>query len=460
MLATSREPLGILGEITWRIPSLSLPTPPPPPEQLWRFEAVRLFVERAVAARPECQVTSANASSVAEVCSRRDGIPPGIELAAAWVRVLSVEQLAARLDDRLGLLVGGSRTAPPRQQTLRGAIEWSYGLLTEAERRLFARLSVFAGGWTLEAAETVCAGEGIATTEILGLLRLLVDKSLVVADELPEGSRYRLLETLRAYAREQAYAAGESRALERQHRDWCLALAEGSPPEQLNPRHIARLAQEQDNFRTALRGCIERGEAEAGLRLGVALWSLWYVRGLYTEGQAWLDELLGLPDEATPTAARARALAWAGHLAYCRSDYVAAAARLDAALTTARGVDDAAGVGVALLFLGHVARVHGDLEGAEELYLLARQTHHRLGNPALEAVTVGSHALLLEDHGDVGRALALGTEALTLTRAAGIPHSESRMLGLLGRLAFERGNHQEARRRLEESLELQREQGY
>src|SRR5919202_5076504 len=215
ILATSREPLGLAGEMTWRVPSLTLPAPPPPPpEQLSEYEAVRLFIERAVAARPDFQVTNANAPAVAQVCWRLDGIPLAIELAAAWVRTLSVEQLAARLDDCFRLLVGGSRTAPARQQTLRGTIEWSYGLLGEPERRLFSRLAVFAGGWTLEAAELVCAGEpspaeprpmrdklaGIAGEEVLGLLAHLVEKSLIVVEEARDGTtRYRLLGVLRLY---------------------------------------------------------------------------------------------------------------------------------------------------------------------------------------------------------------------------------------------------------------------
>ncbi len=461
ILATSREPLGLAGEVTWRVPSLGLPKPPPPPvEELSKYEAVRLFIERAVAARPDFEVTATNAPAVAEVCWRLDGIPLGIELAAAWVRTLSVEQLAARLDDRFQLLVGGSRTAPPRQQTLRGAIDWSYALLSEPERRLFAGLSVFAGGWTLEAAGAVCAREGVDARDILVLLRQLVDKSLVVVDATPEGTRYRLLETLRAYGRERAEAAGELATLERRHLEWCLGLAEASPPERLDPKHVALLAQEQDNVRAALRWCIAAGAVDAGLRLGAALWPLWYLRALYTEGQAWLDELLALPGAPAPTAARARVLALAGHLAYCRADYAAATARLQEALATARRAQDDVEGGVALLFLGHVARVQGDLERAEHCYVSTRETHRRGGNLAWEALTVGNLALLCEERGDAARAEALAAEALTLTQAAGQLPGVSRMLALLGRLAFQQGHHREAGQLLAESLALQREQGY
>jgi predicted ATPase/transcriptional regulator with XRE-family HTH domain/Tfp pilus assembly protein PilF len=460
ILATSREPLGVAGEVTRRVPSLTVPPPPPPPpEQLSQYEAVRLFVERAVAARADFRVTNANAPAVAQVCWRLDGIPLAIELAAAWVRTLSVEQLAARLDDCFGLLVGGSRTAPPRQQTLRGAIEWSYGLLSEPERRLFARLSVFAGGWTLEAAEAVCADDVVAAHEILGLLRQLVDKSLVVAEETPNGTRYRLLEILRAYGRERTQAAGELSALEQRHRRWYLELAEASPSEELAFERVARLAEEQDNLRAALRGYIAGGDAAAGLRLGVSLWGLWYVRGLYAEGRAWLDELLALPGAAPATAIRTRALAWAGHLAECQGDFQAARSRLEAALATARVLADDQEVAIALVMLANVARAQGDTGRARRQYTEALALNRRLGHPFWIALTLNNHARAAEDERDFQAAAAYLTEALELWRARGHAWGTARSLGNLARVALNQGDPVAAEAHLAEALQLERQVG-
>ena len=300
---------------------------------------------------------------------------------------------------------------------------------------------------------------GIAGEEVLGLLAHLVEKSLIVVEEARDGTtRYRLLGVLRLYGRERAQEAGELPALEQRHRDWCLALAEAVPPEQLDPQHIARLAQEQDNLRAALRWTIARGETEAGLRLGVAAWPLWYVRGLYAEGRAWLAELLALPGAASAT--RARALTWAGHLAYCQGDYTAAQARLEEALATARGLGAEQEVAVALLFLAHIPRNRGDLQRAEGLYQEALGITRRLGHRVWEVFTLNNLALLAEQRGDAAGAEALGTEALAVARAVGHQPAIAGMLGLLGRDALGRGEYATARQLLEESAALQRAQGF
>jgi len=229
ILATSREGLGIAGELAYRVPSLSIPNLKnlPPFENLSQYEAVRLFIERAIFSQPTFAVTNSNAPAVAQICHRLDGIPLAIELAAARVKSLPVDQIAKRLDDRFRLLTGGSRTALPRQQTLRAAIDWSYNLLSEAERVLLRRLSVFAGGWTLEAAEAICGGEGIEAHDVLDLLTHLVDKSLVVMEGDGGGGRYRLLETIRQYARDRLLESGEEAVVLREsHLEWFLGLAE------------------------------------------------------------------------------------------------------------------------------------------------------------------------------------------------------------------------------------------
>jgi non-specific serine/threonine protein kinase len=275
-MATSREGLRVAGESTYLVPPLSLPERDrlPPPEGLMQFEAVRLFAARAAFNRPGFTVTDNNAPAVAKVCRRLDGMPLAIELAAARVRVLAVEQIAARLDDRFRLLTGGSRTVLPRHQTLRAAMDWSYDLLSEPERALFRRLSVFAGGWTLEAAEAICPGEGIEAAAVLDLLTSLVDKSLVLVETRTGEARYRLLETIRQYSRNRQGRSGEAATVQRRHRDWYLALAERAEAELRGPRQetwLERLEVEHDNLRAALEWSAGQPATDAEMRLAGAL---------------------------------------------------------------------------------------------------------------------------------------------------------------------------------------------
>jgi non-specific serine/threonine protein kinase len=250
LLCTSREPLGIPGEIGWRVPSLTVPDAKTPAgaEQLSAFAATRLFIERAQAARPGFRVTDRNVQTIVEVCRRLDGIPLALELAATRVRLLSLDDIAARLDDRFQLLTAGDRTAPGRQQTLRATLDWSYALLQEPERLLFNRLSVFAGGWSLDAAEAICAGDPIESAGVLTYLGRLVDQSLVAAREHKGRVRYRLLESMREYAAEKLAASGDEVVIRGRHRDWFQARADSSPFEQFDPDHLAWLASEVDNL--------------------------------------------------------------------------------------------------------------------------------------------------------------------------------------------------------------------
>jgi predicted ATPase len=249
----------VSGEATYFVPSLSLPDPRrlPPLDDLKQLSAVQLFVDRAVSSQPNFALSSSNAAPVAQICHRLDGIPLAIELAAARVKVLSPEQIATRLDDRFRLLTGGARTALPRQQTLRALIDWSYDLLDEPEKALLSRLAVFAGGWTLEAAEAVCADETLESWEVLDLLSHLVDKSLVIVDEALDGgdSRYRLLQTVRQYALEKLREADGADAANDRHRDWFLGMAEAAEPELQGAGQKAalnRMEAEYDNLRGAL----------------------------------------------------------------------------------------------------------------------------------------------------------------------------------------------------------------
>ncbi len=339
ILATSREPLAVPGETAWLTPSLSLPSPQelarPPAELLTylpQFDAIRLFLERAVSVRSTFALTTRSAAAVAQVCRRLDGIPLAIELAAARVNVLTAEQIAARLEDSFALLTDGSRsTLMPRHQTLRAALDWSHNLLSEAERRLFRRLAVFAGGFALEAAEAICSGDGLIRAEVLEVLSRLVGKSLVMADiEGGTEARYRLLEAIRQYASWMLGGSGEEALLHRRHRDWFLALAEQADAQWYGPNQIAwsdRLETEHDNLRAALEWSklealgseveapLGAGEgaaktkpvgAQAGLRLGAALRLFWDMRGYLQEGRERMVELLALPGASGLKEARAR----------------------------------------------------------------------------------------------------------------------------------------------------------
>ena len=339
ILATSREALGIGGEWPWRVPSLSLPDPRGrlTLEQAAACEAVQLFVQRAQVVRPDFALSEHQVILAAQACRRLDGIPLAIELAAARLSALSLDQLAARLEDRFQLLTGGSRTALPRQQTLRATLDWSYDLLDEPERLLLRRLTVFAGGWTLEAAEAICAGEGIAPEAVLDLLAGLVNKSLVLLEEGRTGARYRLLETVRQYGREKLEAAGEAPRLRDSHLDWYLAFAEqaalriGGAEREV---WLERLEVELENLRTALHwSSMEEGRQEAGLRLAAALEDFWYIRGYASEGRRWLEGLLERGGAAVPAGLRARAVEVLALLTYYQGDYAQAMRLFEAAHT-------------------------------------------------------------------------------------------------------------------------------
>ena len=316
ILASSREALGIGGELAWHVPSLSLPDPRQLPvlADLSQYEAVRLFVERAAFALPAFKLSDINAPTVVKICQRLDGIPLAIELAAARVKALPIESIASRLDDRFRLLTGGSRTALPRQQTLRALIDWSHSLLSEPERILLRRLSVFSSGWTLEAGEAVCAGDGIGALDVVDLLAHLVDKSLVLLDE--ELARYRLLETIRQYAREKLLDSGEGAQVRSRHLGFYVRLGKEFSSEILGPGEtlwLNRLELEHDNVRRAIEWSLESADALSGMRLTAALHLFWQQR--YTaEGLDYLRALLAQPEAMGRTPARARALQSRGSL--------------------------------------------------------------------------------------------------------------------------------------------------
>ena len=378
LLATSREALGVPGETAWRVPSLSLPDAvhAATVARLREYEAIQLFEARAKTSRPDFQLTPGNVETVAQICRRLDGIPLAIELAAARLTVLTPEQLAGKLDDRFRLLTGGSRSALPRQQTLRATMDWSYDLLSEPERSVLRRLSVFAGGCTLEAAEAVCSGDGIESPAVLDLLGHLVDKSLVLTEVQEHEARYRLLETVRQYARDRLVESGDAGEIRRRHRDWYLALVEtASPPGadartvQLELGWVNRLEREHDNLRAALEWSAgEADGAAAEIRLAAPLWRLWHIRGHYAEGRRWLEHALARSGDL-PVHARLTAIFGASLLAWRQSDYARAKTLASALLDDRRAAGDDIGTADALMHLGLVAlRGEDDFPTATSLF--------------------------------------------------------------------------------------------
>jgi len=471
ILATSREALGIVGETVWSVPVLTVPAPERLPQSqatllrvLMGYESVQLFVERAQAVQKTFDLTADNARMVAQTCRQLEGIPLAIELAAARVRAMTVEQIAARLDDHLGLLTVGSRTAQSRQQTLRATLDWSYDLLTEPERSLLKRLSVFAGGCTLEAVEQVCVGEGVAVGQVLDLLTSLVDKSLVQFEERdPAAARYRLLEMVRQYAAERLRASGDAEQVNTHYRDWFLALAEESEPhlkgnDQVDCRR--RLDLEHDNLRAALALCeADALGAEAGLRLAGALHRFWHARGEFYEGQASLRRALEREGAQQATVARAKALNGAGYLAYCRGDFADARALNEEALAVQRELGDNGGVAVSLHHLGMAAYSQGDFGAARSLYEASLAIGQELGDRIGIGNALYGLGNVIYSQSDPDTARVLYEESLAIRRESGDKTGIANSLYGLASVAYTRRDYVSARAMYEEGLAIRRELG-
>jgi len=465
VLATGREALGVAGEVAWPVPSLSLPASDAVGEieDLIRYEAIRLFIHRARSVLPGFEVSADNAAAVVQIVRRLDGIPLAIELAAARLRMLSPEQVAARLDDRFRLLTGGSRTALPRHQTLQAAMDWSHDLLDAPERALFRRLSVFGGSFGLEAVEAICGGQD-DTPDIVEALSLLIDKSLVHVDERAAAPRYGLLETVRQYGRDKLVAAGEAAVFRRRHRDWTLALAESAARDLHGPGQegwLDRLAAEHDNLRAALAWSLDADDPVAGLRLAAALWWFWFVRGFLSEGRDWLDRALAEGYDAldAPDAVRAEAALGAGALAWRQRDYDEADRRLAEALDLFRALDDEAGAARSLLYQGRTAHFRGDDERAKVLYDESLRQSDAAGDRWGVAAAMDALGLLAWQQGDFAEANAWLERGLALCKVLGDPLGTADALNILGRVAFDQGDYGRATRLVEESLEAYRALG-
>ena len=490
ILATSREALRITGEVVWVVPALAFPDTKHLPEAratllrvLMSYESVQLFVERAQAVQKGFALNGANALTVGQICAQLEGIPLPIELAASRVKAMTVEQILKRLEDHLGLLTNGSRTARLRQQTLRATLDWSYVLLSEGEQALLSRLSVFAGGWTLEAAEQVCGDSGkreergeisrmlLPSSEVLDLLRSLVDKSLVVF-EVRTGEtegRYRLLEMVRQYALERLKASGEADAMKSRHCGFFVSLAEEAAPQlkvSAQGEWLARLEREHNNLRASLAwserdasGAEATECAAAGLRLASALWRFWYVHGDTSEGRQYLERALARKEVQTRTEVRARALNGAGALAFHQCDYASARALYNEALSIYRELENRQGIAMALNNLSNVASSQGDYTTARALYEESLALKREMGDRYGAAITLSNLGSVVRHLGDYASAGALYEESLRIRRELGDKHGIAMSLNNLGNLAQLQRNDVSARALEEESLSLCRELG-
>jgi len=468
VVATSREPLRVRGETVWRVPPLELPTALAglTAREMLEHEAVRLFTDRAAAVRPGFTLGAENAQSVARLCRMLDGIPLAIELAAARIRALSVDQVADRLSDRFQLLASGDRTAPMRQQTLRAAVDWSYELLTGPEQALLRRLSVFAG-WNLEMAEQVCADEQIRADDVLDLLAALIDKSLVSLDgEMIGDARYRLLDTIGEYAADRLATSGEQSAVRAAHRDYLLRLGEGivaqaflrgDPPWATRVAMYHRIDVERPNFRNALSECLNRGDTEQGLRLCLALRSAWVASGDVTEGIAWFDRFLPLAASTSPDV-RARALVNRSELAFEQQDYLTAGECAQAGLDLFQSATEpgqAAEAG-ALRILGLVALQAGHADEALDSVDAAVEAARKAGDCWEEGLALATKASVmtrLARLSDAQQTFETALETLRDNNGWGVAQT----LYGFGALARQRGDNAAALRHFRAALTLYRE---
>jgi non-specific serine/threonine protein kinase len=463
VLVTSREALTITGETIWPVLPLRVPdtSQPPPIEGLLTYEAVQLFVERARSVLPSFTLTPENASAVVQVCRRLDGMPLAIELAAARTRALSVEQIVARLDDAYRLLTGGSRSALPRQQTLRATMDWSYDLLSAQEQAVFRRLSVFAGSFSLDAAEAVCAGEPGEEYDVLDVLSSLIDKSLVLMEQRSGEARYRLLETIRQYGQDKLQECAEAAQVRRQHRDWYARLAEQAESETLEARQKSvfdRLEAEHDNLRAALGWSLEQQEAETAAQIGAAIFRFWLLRGYMSEGRSWLERALSGFSERN--AVRAKALNVAASMASLQDDYETARTLVEESLELSRELAERQETGYALYTLGRLARIEGNYAGAVTFFEESLSLFRELGQKhdiALVLSGLGLTVLYLEEY---ERATALCKESLALSRELGDLRGVASWLANLGIVVLARGDDKRARELCEESLAIRKALGY
>ena len=466
IIATSREGLGIAGEHTYRVPSMSVPDSAhtQTPESLSKSESARLFVERAAQGQPDFHVTPQNAAALASICRRLDGIPLAIELAAARVRTLSLEEINSKLDQRFRLLTGGSRTALPRQQTLRSLIDWSYVLLNEQEQRLMQRVSVFSGGWTLEAAESVCSGDGIEEWEVMDLLSSMVDKSLATVDLSGTVARYRLLETVRQYARDRLLESDHAYESRNRHLANYLALAERAAPNLNGPDQLewlARLDSEYENLRAALEWSLDLADGGGmAVRMGAALWQYWNMQFRRSEGRAMLAAILATPAGSATSTASAVIAFGAGVLAWYQGDLAAAQTLTERSFKKFNELGDMAGVARTLNSLGNLNSSVGDYPAALNRHQGALRIRRTLGDLSGAAMSLNNLATIHVAQGNFRTAQTCLNESLAIIREHANPWLLAIALVNLGEIECELGNLQESRSYFAECLAKTLEQGW
>ena len=457
IIATGREALGIGGEVVWPVAPLELPAEAIAVDRADRYGALRLFLERCRVRKPDFASTEQNLPATIEICRRLDGIPLAIELAAAWIPSLSVDELATRLDDRFRLFTGGSRTALPRHQTLRALVDWSYDRLLAEEQTVLRELTVFAGGWTLAAAEAVCTGasggdRGASPIELLGRL---VAKSLVVADDRAGATRYSFLVTIRQYGAEKLDEA-EGDAARRRHAAYFLDLAERAEPELRGADQraaLARLTDEQDNLRAALRWSISSSETETALRLCGALWRFWWIRADLDEGPRWLRQALAMDGDASPTS-RAHVLNGAGALSRLRGEVPQATAYHAEALALLQEIGFQQGIAATYQNLASVAKDRAAFDEAQRLYLQSLALFREIGDEWGIAMALNNLGINVRGLRQYDRARALCEEALAIRRARGDVWGVAMSLNELARIARARGEYDRAGELCNESLTI------
>jgi predicted ATPase/DNA-binding winged helix-turn-helix (wHTH) protein len=465
VVVTSRERLDIAGEVTYRVPSLDVPgrKKRPAPDELLTNESVRLFVDRAQATRPHFRVTEGNAASLASVCRRLDGIPLAIELAAPWLRAMSLEEIDRRLDRSLSLLTSGSRTAVPRHRTLRALLDWSYDLLGAKEQALLQRLSCFAGGWTLEAAEHVCAGDGIEVREILDLLMSLADKSFVMADDIAGAMRYTLLEPVRQYAGERSHEGNGLAPWRARHFDFYFDIAGRAKASEVTVDHAkwhGILDAEHDNLRTALAWSATPGaDVSRGLRLGAALWGAWWLRGYAGEGSKVLLALLAIAPESLEPAIRLDALTGAAMLLTYAADFATARTLFESALALGRALGGQRPLARVLFGLGVFHTIQGEYAAARKYEEEVVEIRRALGDRLSLANALGNLASTVGEIGDSKAALRLHEESLAIRREFGDRWTIATGLHNLSSTLRDLGDTAAARKASEEAVAIYREFG-
>jgi non-specific serine/threonine protein kinase len=462
-LVTSRERLGVMGELTFGVPSLTVPeaSEAHSPETVSACEAVRLFVERAGLVRAGFEMTARNAPQIGSICARLDGMPLAVELAAARVRAMSVDELGERLDQRFALLTDGSRAALPRHRTLRSVLDWSYDLLSGRDQAMLRRVAVFAGGWTLANAELICAGDGIEAANVLERLTSLIDKSLIVTDEQGGVTRYRMLETVRQYACDRLCERGEEARWRSSHLVAYAALAEEFFKQMLGPNQqseLSRIASEHDNLRGALAWAAESRPVE-GLRLAGRLNYFWLIGGHLSEGREWLARLLAAFPIDGPKSALAHGLYSAGLLATPQGDYDTGTRLLEESLALYRELDDAVYASNVLDALINLLNERGDFPGAEVLAREAVEYAQASGNRSNLFSSLANLAIALYRQGQHAAARELYERALVAARELGWPWHIALTLNEMGRAECDEGHFDVAQEHFSEALTILRSLG-